>query len=227
MTTDPTDDGFIAAVTIPPTAISLSPDFAALSRSTAMEINGWSSDRLLDASATTPRSFTFARTASAASRSSLSLVAVMLTSMVDDANPPPAACNVTFPESAIFATALRTSACSFTWSTLGLVVSEKVAPPDPVNADRSELPLDPIDSWTVSTPVMPCSTDSTFMAASSFAWRLAPRGRVWFTVRVFWPLSPMKLVFTNGSRATVPPRRRTAARMTATGRLSVKLSTGR
>ena len=97
----------------------------------------------------------------------------------------------------------------------------------PEKAARSELPLEPIDNWIVLTPSMPCSTSSTFPAAVSRASRLVPGGRVWLTVRVFWPLSPMKLVFMNGSSATVPPSSRTAARITAIGRLSVNSSTGR
>ena len=81
----------MASVTIPPTAISLSPSLAAFSRSTTIDRNGCDAERLLLAWATTESFFTFVRMAAAPVRRSALLPAVTLIAMSDDANPPCAA----------------------------------------------------------------------------------------------------------------------------------------
>ncbi len=227
MTTEPTALGFIAAVTMPPTAISLRPAFAAASRLTSTAMYGWVTERLLSTWATWSSLLTSLTMADDAARRSASLLAVTLIAMSDDANPEPDAARVISPASLIFATSSRTVFCSLTWSTSGSVVSEKLALPLPLNAERSELPLDPRVSCTVSTPVVPTSTFSSFLAASSRTSRLVPSGRVWLTVSVFWPLSPMKFVFSSGAAAPVPMSTSRATRIVTAGRLRVKLMTGR
>ncbi len=87
------------------------------------------------------------------------------------------------------------SCCSSTWSNDSSVVIENVVEPVPENAARSELPPEPIDVCTVSTPGRSTSCASTSCAASSRTSRLVPSGRVCRTVSVFCPLSPRKFVF--------------------------------
>ncbi len=79
-TTSPTELGFIAWVTMPPTATSLSPNSAAFTRSTRISMNGCSSDRLELASATTSIARIASSTVSVASARSSLLAAVMLIS---------------------------------------------------------------------------------------------------------------------------------------------------
>ena len=86
---------------------------------------------------------------------------------------------------------------------------------------------EPIEACTVVMPSIESSSSSTTVAAASSSSRLVPLGRVWATVRVFWPELPMKLVCRPVDRAPVPPSTSTASSSVATGRLSVQRMTGR
>ena len=70
----------------------------------------------------------------------------------------------------------------------------------PPSSTANELPLDPTDTCTVSTPSTPESSSSTTFAARSAASRLVPAGMDCETLRVFCPLEPMKVVGRNVAR---------------------------
>ena len=112
MTTEPIALGSIAWETIPPTATSVSPAAAALSRSTTTAMYGSDADRLLVATAVTSSFSTEASTASAAVRRSSASFAVMFTRMSEDAKPEEAPETDTRPTSSRSASLSRTVACS-------------------------------------------------------------------------------------------------------------------
>ena len=82
--------------------------------------------------------------------------------------------------------------------------------PPPVKASRSALPLEPMETCTVSMPSMPSRASSTGSAAADSASRLGAGPMSWVIVNVFCPESPRKFVFIRGAAAMVPTRTSTA-----------------
>ena len=227
ITTCPTAAGSRLAVTMPPTACSLSPAAAALARSTVTAMYGCVSERLLVACSMDGMSLTAARTASADVLRSSESLAVISTVMSLEEKPPDAAASDTSPTSVRPSTAVRTRSRMASWSASASVVSANVIPPPPPNAEVSEVLSEPIEVCTVSTPWTPMSACSTFVAAVSCASRLVSLGSSCETVSVFWPLSPRKLVFMLGMSATVPPSTRIARISVTAECLSVQARIGR
>lgn len=226
MTTCPTAAGSRLAVTMPPTACSLSPAAAAFARSTVTAMYGCVSDRLLVACSMDGMSFTAASTASADALRSSESLAVISTVMSLEENPPEAAASDTSPTSVRPSTAVRTRSRMASWSVSASVVSANVIPPPP-KAEVSDVLSEPMEVWTVSTPSTPMSACSTFVAAASCASRLVSLGSSCETVSVFCPLSPRKFVFMLGMSATVPPSTRIARISVTAECLSVHARIGR
>ena len=94
---------------------------------------------------------------------------------------------------------------------------------------RAEKPPEPLPTvtWTSVTPSMPRSTFSTLAEASSVTERLVPAGKSCWTVTLFWPVSPSKLVGSRGVMAKVAAKMIPPARRVTTGCFCVLERIGR
>ena len=97
----------------------------------------------------------------------------------------------------------------------------------PPSSTAKELPLEPTDTCTVSTPSTSRSLSSTVLAAESAASRLVPAGIDCDTESVFCPLLLMKLVGSLVARNPLPPRISSASTSTIAGARSVQRMIGR